>query len=322
MLCNDTLRPQHPAPTSRVPIMRDIQISFATDAGYLRPTLVAMASAIEKASRPVTVHLLGDGLPEEVVEIAETVCAKMPGAALVHHDVTQRLPERFESEHWSRGTLARLCIPTLIEGRVLHLDGDTMTFADIAPLFDLDLHDDIVAGVRDFAPLHWISKNSPMGRSRLPVVTELMSPYPIHDYFNAGVLLMDTDRIRSDSGILQKATDMELAKKLEYHDQDLLNMAFKGRARHLDPSWNSFYGRTGHIGRVARAALPPELVHGPSPLGIVHFVYDPKPFKAIKREHWRKTSVLFRLLPMLVRYRLNARRLLRPVEDALKRIES
>ena len=302
--------------------MRDIQISLATDAGYLRPTLVAMASVIEKASRPVTVHLLGDGLPDAAVEIARAVGAQKPGTTLVHHDVTSLLPERFESEHWSRGTLARLCIPTLIEGRALHLDGDTMTFADVVPLFDLDLRDDIVAGVRDFAPLHWISKDSPMGRSRLPVVTELMSPYPIHDYFNAGVLLMDTDRIRSDSGILQRATDMELAKKLEYHDQDLLNMTFKGRARHLDPSWNSFYGRTGHISRVAKAALPDELVHGPSPLGIAHFVYDPKPFNSIRREHWRKTSFLFRLLPMLVRYRLNARRLLHPVEEDLRRIES
>ena len=302
--------------------MRDIQISFATDAGYLRPTLVAMASAIEKASRPVTVHLLGDGLPDAAVEIAKAVCAETPGAALVHHDVSDMLPEEFEFEHWSRAAMGRLCIPTLMEGRVLHLDGDTMTFADIAPLFDLDLHDDVAAAVRDFAPLHWISKNSPMGRSRLPVVTELMNPYPIHDYFNSGVLLMDADRIRSDGVLLETLADMDLARRLYYPDQDLLNIALKGRTAFLHPRWNVLYGRTGHISRVAKAALPPELVHGPLPLGIVHFVYDPKPFNSIKREHWRKTSFLFRLLPMLVRYRLNARRLLQPVEDALRRIES
>ena len=302
--------------------MRDIQISLATDAGYLRPTLVAMASVIEKASRPVTVHLLGDGLSDAAVEIAETVCAETPGTALVHHDVSDMLPEEFESEHWSRAAMGRLRIPTLTEGRVLHLDGDTMTFVDIAPLFDLDLHDDIVAGVRDFAPLHWISKDSPMGRSRLPILLELMSPYPIHDYFNSGVLLMDTDRIRSDGTLLGMLADTKLAQRLYYPDQDLLNIALKGRAAFLHPRWNAFYGRTGHIGRVARAALPPELVHGPSSLGIAHFIYEPKPFNAIRRKHWKKTSFLFRLLPMLMRYRLNARRLLHPVEDAFRRLES
>ena len=73
--------------------------------------------------------------------------------------------------------------------------------------------------------------------------------------------------------------------------------------------------------RFMRIALPPELVHGPLTLGIVHFAREPKSFNAIEHQHWRKSSFFFRPLPMLVRYRLNARRLLRPVESALRRIE-
>ena len=133
---------------------------------------------------------------------------------------------------------------------------------------------------------------------------------------------MDADRIRSDGVLLETLADMDLARRLYYPDQDLLNMALKGRTAFLHPRWNVLYGRTGHISRVAKAALPPELVHGPLSIGIAHFVYDPKPFNPIERRHWRKTSFISRLLPMLVRYRLNARRLLRPVEEALKRIES
>ena len=302
--------------------MRDVQISLTTDMGYLRPTLVAMASAIEKASRPVSVHLLGDGLADAAVEIAEAVCAETSGTTLVHHDLSNILPEALGSGRWPRTAMGRLRIPTLTQGRVLHLDGDTMTLADIAPLFDLDLHDNAVAAVRDYTPLYWILKKSPAQRSWLPDMTELMSPYPIHDYFNSGVLLMDADCIRSDGDLLGKFADTELVQRLQFPDQDLLNIALKGRTSFLHPRWNMFYGRTRHMNRVLRAALPRELVHGPLAPGIVHFAHDPKPFNPIERRHWRKTSFLFRFLPMLVRYRLNARRLLCPVEDALKRIES
>ena len=298
--------------------MRDIWISLATDMGYLRPTLVAMASAINRASRPVTVHLLGDRLTDAARAVAESICTQRLGDGIVHHDVAELLPERLKTEKWPRATLARLRVPKLIEGRVLHLDGDTMTFADLAPLFDLDLRGMAVAAVRDFDHLHWMAKGTPVGRSRLPVVTGLMGTHPVHDYFNSGVLLMDTDAIRADVELFECSQDLERASMLEYPDQDHLNMVFKGQTAFLDPSWNALYGRTRHAVRVAKAVLPAELIHDSAVLRIAHYTHDPKPWKRIGLERWSKTSFVFRLLPNLLRYRVNARRLLRPVEGALR----
>lgn len=300
---------------------RSIQVSFATDATYLRPTLVAMASVIAHADRPVVVHLLGDGLSGPALEAFAAICAEKPGTALAHHDVTDMLPERFDSKYWSRAALARLLIPNLIEGRVLHLDSDTMAFSNVGPLFDLDLQGNPIAVVRDFGALHWIAKRHLReGKRRFQEMRDLMTPYPMHDYFNSGVMLIDTDRIRSDVGLLEMVTDIKQATERDYPDQDLLNLAFKGRAVFLDPCWNSIYGRVRFIYRVARAVLPDDLLHRPLSPRIAHFVYDPKPFNPIGWKHWQKTSFFFRLLPMLVRYRLNARRLLHPVRDTMKRI--
>ena len=298
--------------------MRGVQISFAADMGYLRPTLAAMASVIARASRPVTVHLLGDSLPDAAVAAAEMVCAQRPGHRLVHHDVSELLSELPREGKWPRAALARLRIPSLIEGRVLHLDGDTMAFADVAPLFDLDLCGKAVAAVRDLDQLHWMWKETPVGRSRLPVVSELMAPHPIHDYFNSGVLLMDADAIRADAGLLQSVEDMDRASGMEYPDQDHLNMVFKGRTAFLDPSWNVLYGRSRHAMRVARAVLPAELVHDSATLRIAHYTHDPKPWKRVGFDRWSKTSFVFRLLPNLARYRVNARWLLSPLEGALR----
>ena len=298
--------------------MSGMQISLASDMGYLRPTLVAMASVIDRASRPVCVHLLGDALTDAALAAAEALCARRPGDRLVLHDVSDLLSELPRGGKWPRAALARLRAASLIEGRALHLDGDTMAFADVAPLFDLDLGGKAVAAVRDFDQLHWMSKRTPVGRRRLPVVAELMKPQPIHDYFNSGVLLMDTDAIRADAGLRQRVEDMRRASGMEYPDQDHLNMVFKGRTAFLDPSWNALYGRTRHAMRVAKAVLPAELVHDSATLRIAHYTHDPKPWTRIGLERFAKTSFVFKLLPHLARYRVNARRLLRPIEGALR----
>ena len=58
-------------------------------------------------------------------------------------------------------------------------------------------------------------------------------------------------------------------------------MAFKGQTAFLDPSWNALYGRTRHAVRVAKAVLPPELVHDSAMLRIAHHPHDPKPWTSI-----------------------------------------
>lgn len=296
--------------------MTEVQVALAADRNYLRLALVAMGSLIEKASRPVTVHFLADGLTDAARDVAEVACAQVPGTKLVWHDVSDILPTDYDGKSWPRVVLARLHLPEVAKGRVLYLDSDTMTFCDVSPLFDLDLGDNLIAAVRDFGLLNFLLRLKHDPR-RLEMKSQLLSPYPVHDYFNSGIVLMDCDRIRRDETIFSAITNMDLAAQHD-SDQDHLNHWFRGKTLLLDPAWNSFYGRIRHNVRIAKATLPKNLVHSADRPKIVHFVYDPRPWASIEPAQWTRTSFLLRILPMLIRYRLNAARLLRPVGRAAK----
>ena len=301
--------------------MTEVQVALAADRNYLRLALVAMGSLIEKASRPVTVHFLADSLTGAARDVVEVACAQVPGTKLVWHDVsgilpTDYVPTDYYGKSWPRSILARLHLPEVVKGRVLYLDSDTMTFSDVSPLFDLDLGDNLIAAVRDFGLLNFLLRLN-HDPHRLEMKSQLISPYPVHDYFNSGIVLMDCDRIRRDRALLSAITNMYLEAKHE-GDQDHMNHWFRGKTLLLDPAWNSFYGRIRHNVRIAKATLPENLVHSSAKPRIVHFVYDPRPWASIEPAQWTKTSFLLRILPMLIRYRLNAARLLRPVGRAAR----
>ena len=130
--------------------MDRIKIALATDMRVLRPTLVAMMSAVRHALRPITVHLLGYALTEPAWELAESACRALPGTKLIRHDVTDALDAIPSSGPTPKTCLGLLLLPGLVEGLVLYLDSDTIAHADVAPLFDLDLGGNPIAAVRDF----------------------------------------------------------------------------------------------------------------------------------------------------------------------------
>ena len=116
-----------------------LQISLCADMAYLRHAWVAMAPAIERASAPVAVHLLGDGLASGAVETLSAACRELAGASLNHQDVTGMLSEVQSKSYYSRAIMGRMFLPQLVDGRVLYLDSDTMTCADISPLFEMEM---------------------------------------------------------------------------------------------------------------------------------------------------------------------------------------
>ena len=281
--------------------MTRIQIALATDMAFLQPTLTAMASALEHASAPVTVHLLGDRLPANAVESANALCQRH-SATLAHRELAELLEGAPETVGISRIAMGRMFLPRFVEGRTLHLDSDTMTFGDIAPLFALDMKGAPLGAVRDYAILDTFRQSWSRGMRKYGPQALLMAPHPITDYFNSGVLLMDCDRIREDPEMAALMADMAAATG-RFPDQDLLNSIFRGRVIHLCPEWNSPWGRMERAQKVADSLVPDErFPQGGAPV-IVHFPGRKKP--------WHRLDV-FRMLKhrrIVTRYREVSRRL-------------
>lgn len=296
--------------------MAKIQIALATDMNYLRPTLVAMGSAIDNSSRPVTVHLLADNLTDKAKEAVEVFCKEVSKAKLVWHDVSDLLP-RDAPTYFPRTCLARLLLPEMLNGRVLYIDSDTITLADIGLLFDFNLQDNPIGAVRDFWQIDGIL-NGYTDPNRVCSVQELMSPFPVYDYFNSGVILMDCERIKTDSELHKNIRNTEYASKMQFPDQDFLNRTFKGRVKFLDPSWNSFYGRQRKTHRIARNVLPPHLVHKRQNPRILHFLSYPKPWHPIGAKKFLQKPSLLGVSLVVGDYRSKTNRYMRRVGKFLK----
>lgn len=298
-----------------------VKIALASDTLYLRHAIVAMTSVLDKAVRGTTVHFLGDGLTIEAKKTVESACALHSAEELIFHDVAHVLPDRRNFGTRTRAALARLHIPRLVDGRVLYLDGDTLTRTDVSPLFDMNMDGNLVGAVRDFGVLNKSRKRNPDAVRETRQSRQLMDPLPLYNYFNSGVVLFDCDEIRRNEAAVAALMDIGEIEDTLYLDQDHLNSVMKGRVKHLHPSWNAFYGLGRHVRRVARDTMPRKLVHDLQESKIIHYVHGQKPMGRFDVRWLAKTSFVFRRLPQYIEYKRRTKYLTAPHEAALKEIE-
>lgn len=123
----------------------------------------------------------------------------------------------------------RLLLPDLLPDldRVLALDADTLVLQSLAPLWDRFSPDTLVAAV---------------GQPVTGVEARLrgLGLDPAASYFNAGVMLMDLNGMRSE-GIAQRAIALghERHQEFVFAEQDALNVLLAGQWECLHPKWNA-----------------------------------------------------------------------------------
>jgi len=122
-------------------------------------------------------------------------------------DITQMfLEEAKNSPNLKSGytpyTLARLFADKISEipSKTLYLDTDTIMHGDISPIFETDIENYEFGAAIDFLGKFFIRYN----------------------YQNAGVLLLNMDKIR-ETGLFEKARNLVRRKKMAFPDQDALN---------------------------------------------------------------------------------------------------
>ena len=269
------------APTEESPVST-FQIALASDMSYLRPTLVAMTSAITHAPGPVDVHVLGVGLSDRAVGILEAACRRHPGTTLICHDATGCVADFPQTAHWSAASFAPLFVPQFVDGRVLWLDSDTLAVRSLAALLTIDLGADMVAAAREHYVFFDMWKGRDWMNDRASPPYLVTSPFPPVDYFNSGVMLMDCARIRKSpefgDGMIGHRHFGCFGEP--DHDQALLNLAFRGRTTFVDPEWNCVWGRIHYMRWLQRKSLPAQALPAARSPRIIHYVGRRKPWES------------------------------------------
>jgi UDP-glucose/galactose:(glucosyl)LPS alpha-1,2-glucosyl/galactosyltransferase len=128
-----------------------------------------------------------------------------------------------------KATWYRIFLPELrpdVE-RVLYLDSDLIVVDSLAPLWELDLDDHWIGAVTNVFQWNHVHRPEELGLAGPEV------------YFNAGVLLMNLERMRAD-GRTAALRDYAVANaaQLDWRDQDALNVVLGERRLPLHPRWN------------------------------------------------------------------------------------
>ena len=276
-----------------------------------------MLSVLDRnAAEGIRFHLLHDGsLEREDVFALETLVDGRGelGTSAVRDPRVQGLPP---APGGGRVTWFRILIPELVEvNRVLLLDADTLVVDSLVSLWTTDLGEAPIAAVANVVE---------------PARHKHVRSFGLDPrrYLNAGVLLMDLERMRSeDASSMLVRFAYDNIDRISWLDQDALNALFAGRWHALHPRWNTmnsfwnwrpwavdtFGGRS-----VDEATLSPGILHfeGPSVCKPWHYV-SAHPWRALYRQTlertpWASTPLvdrtpLTRLLGLLpARWRIDA----------------
>ena len=278
------------ADTVLLPVFpKAVPIFFGADEGFFVPLVVCIQSIVENASPDeyYDIVVLANKFSEKYTSMLYSIAEKRENISIRVHDVEPFLQKwdmsRLKTGHrLSLATYYRLFMPELMRDyhKIIYIDGDTVVLEDLAVLYKYDICDYYAGVVKDYNIIR------DMSVSFKRHVQQLLQMEDIRAYFNAGVLLLNLDRIRRDFSLAYFMEQAEL-KGAKHHDQDVLNSLFYRHVFFLPPRYNSMWQEEGLYASVEGGR---EAIENPA---IVHYPGGGKPwlkagaFRPAARHFWK-----------------------------------
>lgn len=210
-----------------------IPVVFCVDSDALVGLHVTASTVLASVAEGATLHfhILHDRVPQEEFKRLRDTLDERARAYEIHlHPID---PVRFRGLKWLGGwmTYVRLLIPEVIAApRVIYLDADLIVYADILQLFEHDLKGEALGAVS------WGSIRESNDHEYFKGLGRDVDAA----YFNAGVLLIDSDQWRRHK-ITQHCLDTgnRCSVSLPSADQTILNHVFAGCFSQLPRRFNT-----------------------------------------------------------------------------------
>lgn len=238
--------------------MKALNICYSINENFARHVAVSITSLLENNTHSkIIVHILYSDLSDKTILRLSVFEKRYPNAKIVFHKIESARFKDFQINipHITKETYFRYLISDIITDvdNVLYLDGDTVVNGEISELFNIDLTGFYCAGVRDIY-IEQIGYKKEIGLTE----SEL--------YINAGVILFNLEEIRKSS-IVEKLFKLSAENDFKFQDQDVINVAFKGKIKELDCIYN--------FKRAHQKAFPKKV----KLVKIIHYVGPNKPWK-------------------------------------------
>ncbi len=242
--------------------MSQIHVLVATNNNGCMLLSTLMASLGLTTKSPITLHVLHDDLTgdnqQKLTQVAQDVKLDIEFIK-----VTENF-DFYVPKQWPLPTLFRLLADTLFPklDKIIYLDIDTLVYQDIASLWDINLDDNYLGAC------YGLDVHRDLGH--------LDPDKKVQAYFNAGVLLMNLQKMRADH-VGEKCLKFlkEHTNELRAFDQDVLNIVCAGKILPISIGYNWY------ISMERRNKRKLTKIYGtlPKQPSIIHFYSAYKPYR-------------------------------------------
>lgn len=217
-----------------------VAVATAVSEEYLPYFCVTVQSIIEHSAkdRNYDIIVLGDGLTDESKKKTRKQIKNHPNFSIRFMEVSDFLSQYnlpIETQY-KPIIYARFMFPDLLQRyeKVVYIDADTILMDDIAKLYDMDLQDNILIGIRDTGMLAWYHTPGNPERTYIDNKLKLKNP---DDFFNSGVIVFNIPLFHA-TFTTEYLFNYSTSRFWKWRDQDVFMTLCDGKIGHADQAWN------------------------------------------------------------------------------------
>lgn len=208
-----------------------VPIVFAFDNNWVLPASVCISSLLINAKEDTfyDIFILYSGKEVLKKDELDRVSEYYSNCRIQYHIVGDCFSNAFEIRGITISTYYRLLIPDLIKeyDKVIYSDVDIIFRMDLVDLYKQEMQNYYLAATYDFG-LNFSSG----GQKYIASVKELVSG----EYIQAGFIMMNSALMR-ETGLVEQFKSLA-QKNFRFQDQDILNIACKGKIKKLPFNYN------------------------------------------------------------------------------------
>ena len=264
-----------------------MNLAFLIDDNYAEQLAVTLTSLIinSKKDNEFNIFVFNTELSEiNKTKLKAIKCGKKYNIEFISVDekVFENLPK---VSHLKTLNYVRILFPSLInEDKCLYLDCDLLVFKDLDELYNTDFDDNYAVAVRD----RWANSFQ---------IESQMKKFGIDNYFNAGVMLLNLEKMRADS-IQDKCLEYikTNSKDIMFLEQCVFNKIFANNVKFVDKTFNFQY-KLKHSEEVYK-----DFYNKNGCPHIIHFVGYEKPFGGFAHPFENKYFAFLKKTPFKITY--------------------
>ncbi|MDT0135561.1 glycosyltransferase [Providencia huaxiensis] len=217
-------------------IPNDINIAYGIDTNFLYGCGISIVSILtQNPDKKFNFHVfIDDSMNHQNIERFREICLTYNTKITLYYIDAKNLNKLPTTKNWTHAIYFRFIIAEYFKNKInylLYLDADIICHNKINELVSLTLSEEVAAVVAERDEKWWINRANSLDT---PAISE--------GYFNSGVMyinLLNWQKQQITEKSIDLLMDENLAVKLSYPDQDVLNILLMGKVIYLQGIFNT-----------------------------------------------------------------------------------